>query len=194
MHYYVTSSKRYHAIALPILAGFAWVVYLVHSQMPIFVGVVSACLIGLGFLGVIYGLCSSSIIVSVDEFGIAYYPRLYPRFEWSDVVEAQLLPARMEMSDGSISLRTENKRIVMVTVRNADAKYTSRMSRFARMGVSGMDGASGLRPLIRPEAPELLRFPIDLYALTGDAHELCDCITWHLTNTKPKMRTEASHT
>ena len=182
MRYYVTSSKRYHAIALPILAGFGWIVYLEHTQMPLLVTVSVACLIGLGFLGIIHGLCSSSPVISVDESGILYYPRFFPPIEWSDVVEAQLLPARMETPDGSIGLRAENKRIVLLTIRDEAAKHTSRMSRWVHFGVSG------LRTRLHPKTPELLRLQIDLFSLTGDARELCDCITWHLNNTKPRSR------
>ena len=98
----VYSSKAYCLVVLAILFGVGSALFHFYWWMPIFVQITFWILLGLGILAVLYSLFSRKPVLVVDETGIGYQPRWYPKFEWKDVVSVERMPRVQKKTDGEI--------------------------------------------------------------------------------------------
>ena len=164
----VYPSKSYALMMLAILLGFGALTGLFRPVMPGFVQVFFAILVGTGIMGVLYSLLSRKLVLSVDETGIVYFPRWYPKFEWQDVVGVERMSRVEQETDGSIgSCVSDSWRPIRVVVRGRE-KYLQRIPKIMQFG------------LLSCEEPDCLNVMIEFAGLDTGSAKVFECIRTYL--------------
>ena len=114
------------ALLVLVLAAWGCFVSLKADSPTVAARIVTCGFFAVALLACLVGLLVKQPLLRVDETGIAYHPKRFPKIEWADVLDVERVPLIEPTPDGLINHLREDWRPVNIFVTGSD-KYLRRL-------------------------------------------------------------------